>query len=316
MLYKNSIKIVFSNFEIVWKSLLYHLLIGAISVFFMYLCINPIYELLESVGFIGNIVDIYTDFVTSLNLTELFADINVLNLQFVDILTNNISSIWINILGLVFTIFVFHVIMSNLSIMASCNSLHYYMGSMNKQGFYFSFKDIFAKNLKVQLCYFIVSLPIKATIFGFFTLCLNLFSYSFWISVLAIFLIVMGFVLLTALKYTLFAAWIPTMVVMNYGVFKSLKVGVKTTFRKSGRVYANAIGIVLTIVLLNFVVGLFTFSVGLLITIPVSYLLYSAFGMVTVYEGQGMRYYVDVYNVITPQKKETSDKFADMKYIV
>ena len=55
---------------------------------------------------------------------------------------------------------------------------------------------------------------------------------------------------------------------------------------------------------------------GLLISIPASFLLYSTFGMVVTYESQGMRYYVDVYNVITPQKRELTDKLSNMKYIV
>jgi len=45
-------------------------------------------------------------------------------------------------------------------------------------------------------------------------------------------------------------------------------------------------------------------------------MLYCSFGMIVAFEGQGMRYYVDIYNVITPKKKETSDKLVEMKYIV
>ena len=62
--------------------------------------------------------------------------------------------------------------------------------------------------------------------------------------------------------------------------------------------------------------GLFTCLVGLIVTVPASFLLYSSFGMVSAYESQGMRYYVDIYNVITPKKKERLDKLTDMKYIV
>jgi hypothetical protein len=61
---------------------------------------------------------------------------------------------------------------------------------------------------------------------------------------------------------------------------------------------------------------MFTLLVGLLVSIPMSYLLYSSFGMVTAYECQGMRYYVDVYNVITPMKKEMKDKLEDLKFVV
>ena len=52
------------------------------------------------------------------------------------------------------------------------------------------------------------------------------------------------------------------------------------------------------------------------VSIPISYMLYNVLGMVCLYEGQGMRYYVDVYNVITPQKRELTDKLNKMKYIV
>ena len=168
----------------------------------------------------------------------------------------------------------------------------------------------------MQLIYLIVALPIKIIILGDMFFALKLFSISFGLSLFAIFIIISGFVLLTAFKYTLFASWIPTMIVLNFGILKSLKTSVKTTFRKFGRFYGGAVGIVFTIAVVNVVVGLFTFGVGLLITVPASYVLYSVFGMVSVYEGQGMRYYVDVYNVITPQKKEITDELKDMKFVI
>ena len=70
MIYKNSIKILFSNFNIVWKSLLYYLFTFLISVTLIILCLNPIYQILNNEGLINRIVELYTDFITTLDLKE------------------------------------------------------------------------------------------------------------------------------------------------------------------------------------------------------------------------------------------------------
>lgn len=316
MIYKNSIKILFSNFDIVWKNILYYILVFLITGGLCYICINPIYKLLSAGGLVTDFLNVYSDFVSNLNLTALFTSINTLFEKLTDILQNNLSHVWINFVGIGTTLLFFKFILSNLTIMPSCNSLHYYMGSMNKHGYYLSFGETFGRNFRFVLVNFLVMLPLRVLYLGIFILCLKLFKISFVMSIMAIIIIIFGFVLLFSLKYSIFAGWAPTMCVMNYGVFKSLKVSIKNAFRIFPKVFSNSIGIVITIILSNVLIGTFTFLVGLVLTIPASYLLYSIFGMVVVYEGQGMRYYVDVYNVITPKKKEVSDKLKSMKFIV
>lgn len=315
MLYKNSIKILFSNFHIVWKSILYFLIVFLVSIGLLYLCINPIFLTLKESGIISEAVGIYTEFMTSLNLSEMGVAINELFESLFEVLINNISNLWISFAGIFLIIFVFSVILNNLSIMANCNSLHYYMGSMNKSGFYSSFYDTVGKSIKVQLAYFIVSLPIKIINLTLIILTFRLFKVSILWSILAVFITIVLYIILVAFKVTIFSGWIPTMVIMNYGVLKSLRVSIRNAFRKFPRIFGNAVGMVLTLFCAYGLV-FFTFFVGLIIVIPATYLFYSCFGMVLTYESQGMRYYVDIYNVITPKKKEISDKLTDMKYIV
>lgn len=316
MLYKNSLKILFSNFKNVWKSLLYFLGIFIFTIVFMYLAIRPIYDLLIDAGFIQGILDVYASFLKSLNLEELLLSIKRLGGEFLQILTENMGVIWINFLAMFLTIFLFNIFMSNLSVMANCNCLNYYMGSMNEQGFYLSFKETLGKNLKVTLAHYIVSLPIKIIIVGLFVLSLKLFSVEWLWSMASVFIIICMLVLMLAFNTTLYSAWIPTMVILNFGVWKSLKLAFKMIFKRFGRIFGCAVGVVLTMIAVNMFLGLFTFGVGLLVSVPASYMLYSAFGMIIAFEGQGMRYYVDIYNVITPRKKENSDKLIEMKYIV
>lgn len=272
--------------------------------------------MINGAGFFNDVVEMYTDFMTSLNLTEAMSRVSVLTEEVLNFLARNMSKMWLSFVGIGLVLFFLNSVILGLSSMPSCLSLHLYMGSMTKQSVFTSFSECFGKSLKVELCYYLVTLPINVAYLGLFLLSMKLFNYAWYIGLLAVFVILVGFVLLFAFKLTLFSTWIPTMVVMNYGVWKSLKEGLKLAFRQFGRVFGNAIGVVITILLLNVIFGLFTIMVGLLLSVVISYVLVSIFGMVVVYEGQGMRYYVDLCNVITPKKKEISDKFNDMKYIV
>lgn len=317
MRYKNSIKIVFSNFNIVWKSMLYFLTVLLCVSGLMYFAVNPIFELLKSSGFVDNVVGSYTEFLTSLNFSEFMLSIKDLSVDLIGLFSDNISTIWINFLSIALILGFLLVVFNHLAIYPMSNSLNYYMNSINSYSFYSSFSDTFGKSLKVTIVKYLVSLPIDFIIAVVLYFSLGLFNTNIWIvSFFAPFVIMLIFVLLFAIKSTLFACWVPTMVTLNYGVLKSLGVGIKTSFRYFWKVFGTAVGMILTIIVLNVFLGLFTFGVGFLISIPASFLLYSAFGMVVTFEGLGMRYYVDVYNVITPPKKEKTDKFEDMRYIV
>ena len=78
MIYKNSIKILFSNFDIVWKNILYYILVFLITGGLCYICINPIYKLLSAGGLVTDFLNVYSDFLSNLNLTALFTSINTL----------------------------------------------------------------------------------------------------------------------------------------------------------------------------------------------------------------------------------------------
>lgn len=316
MTYKNSIKILFSNFNIAWKTMIYYFLCFFLCIGLIVWCLSPIYQILNNAGFLKIIVDLYTDFFESFDLNQLFETINHLINRFVEIMFENLSQFWLSFILVVLIILIFCSIISNLTIMPTCNTLNYYMGSMNKHGFFASVGETFGKNIKAQLSYFLVSLPINCINILLLILGIRLVSATWILSIFAGFILFLEVVLIYAFKVSLFSSWVPTMVVLNHGVFKSLRVSIKNMFRNFKKVYSSAIGVVITIIVLNLFLALFTCFAGLLVSIPASFLLYSSFGMVVTYESQGMRYYVDVCNVVTPKKREVTDKLSNMKYIV
>ena len=316
MNYRNSVKILFSNFEHVWKMALYFILLSIGSIFLLYLSIKPMYKMLENSGVVEELISVYANFLTTLNLTETFSSIGVIVAKSIETLFKEISIVWPSFLGLALVVCFFDVYTKNLVSMPLANSINYYMGSINKRGFYVSFGEIFSKNLKFQLCYYLVTLPINLGIVIALIYSLSLFSISWVVSLIAVFLLLFVFIILISLKQTLFSLWLPTYVIMNYSIFKSLRYSIKILIRRFVKVFSGMVGVVLTIFLLNFILGVFTLGLGFVISIPISFALYNVYSMVSAYECQGMKYYVDIYNVITPKKKENADRLSDMRYIV
>ena len=150
MIYKNTIKILFSNFSLVWKMMLYFLLVFAVSGGLLFMFINPILKTIESAGFFESFVDLYSSFVTNLDIPVFFQNLSSYIDNLLQFMLDNISTLWFWFLGIVFVSFFLISFLLSLANMAICNSLHLYIGSMNKQGFFTSFGECFGKSLKFQ----------------------------------------------------------------------------------------------------------------------------------------------------------------------
>ena len=67
MMYKNSVKLLFSNFSLVWKTLLYNLIVLLVVGGLSYFAALPVFELLIDHGLWGMIQNMFADFAKSLN---------------------------------------------------------------------------------------------------------------------------------------------------------------------------------------------------------------------------------------------------------
>jgi hypothetical protein len=130
------------------------------------------------------------------------------------------------------------------------------------------------------------------------------------------FITLFGCCILTALKHTIVCGWIRSIVGRNKGVFSGLKDRMIMPKHRFFPRVGNVFSMVLTAVFLNVFGCVFTYGVGLIITIPVSILLYSTFGMVAYYSATGQRYYLDPYNVMAPKPVQYTDRLYNHKYIV
>lgn len=316
MLYKNTFKLLFSNAHLIWKIMLYILIavlvLGGIS-FFVAL---PIVQLLVNEGFFLKIGDIYSSFIETLDLKSLIMRIGDLSVYFVNVINENFTQILLSVFGIGFVVFVLGSILLKLHSVPTAVNLYYYMSSNTKHSFLNSIALSFKKNIAFQFFSLLIYLPINFGIYYLLLYSFRLFKVGGALILFSPFIILFGFCVLMALKNTIFSGWIPSMVVRNKGVFSGLKDAMIIPKRRFAQTFGNAFAVVLTAVFLNIFGSVFTYGVGLIITVPITILMYSTFGMVAYYSATGQRYYLDQYNVMAPKPVQFTDKLYNQKYIV
>ena len=76
MLYKNTIKMIFSNFNIVWKLLTYLLIVFLITAIPTIFLINPIINTISGAEGFKSLVTLIKEFSTDFNLNLLFSNLH------------------------------------------------------------------------------------------------------------------------------------------------------------------------------------------------------------------------------------------------
>ena len=316
MLYKNTFKIMFSNGSLIWRVLLFLLCAVGILIGLGALILSPIHKVLVAAGFFIMISDSYHAFINAMNLKQLFVDIGDIVEKFFSIIIDNISELLPSIIIFVFFIVFVCTLVTRFYTMTTTICVNYYMHSNAKVKLSNNIFNSFGKNIKYLLVYAITILPLNILIYAAVFFMLRFFEADGLLFALAPFLIILTYTLLSTLKTTLFCGWLPAIVCGNKGVFASLKKAFIVPKRRFWQTFGNAFALYLTIIFLNFFVGLLTFGVGLFITIPATCVAMCIFGLVSFYMATGQKYYVDNFNVIAPKTKEMTDKFSNHKYIV
>lgn len=315
MMYKNTFKLLLANFTKVWRVLLYVLVTGAITIGLAIAVGFPIYKVLLDRGIFVEFSDYYMEFINHLDLLGFFTNIGLWMERFVEVIIENISTLWLPITGLVLMFIVIGAILVSVYKFATTSCVNYYMNSSVNHNFGSALVSHFTKNIGFQILNLIILLPINLGIAYLVIMSLNMLTNAnlmFW----APFVAMAIFVVLNALKVTIFGGWIPAMIVKNKNVFS----GLKECFRVMGRrfiyTFGSALAMILTLVFVNIFGGICTFGVGLIITIPATLVAIQIFNMVAYYTAIGQRYYVDATNVCAPKRQEFTDKFNNHKYIV
>lgn len=316
MMYKNTMKLIFTNFNLVWKILAYLILSWLCVIGLLYACSLPIINVLNEQGVLASIADMFNNFGTNLNVYELIVGVVETIDAFVDVIISNISNLWVYVMLLLVIIVFVRPFICGLYKFATSHELYNYMSSNIKIGFTTSLFSCFGKNVKYLLCSVLVQFPIDLGLIVLFYFVARWLIASSGLLVIAPILLIALWCLLVAVKITLFAGWIPAIVTFDCGIWQGLKRGVEAVFRRFTRILSTSISVLMTALIVNVAGAVCTFGVALVITLPLTLLALLIFDMVSFYYSHGMRFYVDSENVVTPQKMEETDVLSNLKYII
>ncbi len=316
MITTDTTKLFFRNSGLIWRILAYFIVCGLVIGGVCFAVCYPFISNLVEAGVFDKIYTLLTENLVG-NVNHIFESLAEIFQQIIDIIFAN----WQNILPILVLFFILVCVLGSfilaLSEMALADCLYGYMGSNSKLGFSNCFIKNLVQSVKLQLAKILVVLPCNIIICVAVACSLMLyFTGNFWLVTFAPFVVILVFTVLYALRNAIFCAWVPCVVVRNIGVWDALRESTRASFKNFGKIFATYFILAICMVAITIAAISLTASVGLIISIPACVLFNSALSMVLYFNINGLKYYIDNGQIITPRKREEWENVYSLKYVI
>ena len=308
---KNSLKVLFGNLGLVWKSLLYKLLCLFVSLGIASPLIVPVVVNLVKGGFFANLNNTVNNLVFNVNINSLFSSVKELALNFNQIVSQD-NQIALVVISLVLFVLVYYFFNSLLKHAVS-GSIMTFMSSYAKTSFIGNYLTNFKRSVQLAFVKMITVLPLS---------CINIVLTILIVIGLrtnpagAVLVAIIFYTLFNSIKNTLFVGFENSVYIHNNSIYECFKNNIRIIKNKGIKIFSDNIFITLFSLLFNLMMITFTVCAGLLITIPLFMVFNAAYNSVIYYDYNGMRYYLDSNNIFTPKKLEEKDSFKKIKDII
>ena len=311
-MFRNSVKLLFSNFATVWKLLLYYLIITLIGVGLVAPVFSSVVEVFRSHNFFEVLVDLLTTFNLGTNILSIFASFGtVISTLVACILDYFVIHTWLAVY-LTFLFVVLLPFLYELGGIAAGEILYGYMSSQAQVNFTGRIFSSVRKSFKYILAKLLIATPINILIFFLIYKVFALTALGGTIKFAVPLIITVVLCLLVTLRLVLFAGWLPALIVNDCGVWSAFARGIRAVGRRFFRTFST----MLVFVLLNICIDVLFGSIAFLLLVPLGVYFVYIIDFVMFYGSQGMRYYVDADTIISPKRLEEVDRFKRCKDII
>lgn len=312
MNFKNTIRLVFSNFTNTWKILLYTLIIILCVLGLTSVAGWHIINTLINNGFFAGVKSSISGLLFNVSFVNIYNAAASILQNLKQILMNNGLLLEAILIFGGFAVVLFYLL--GLADLCTTNVISGYMSSCTKFSFVNTYVSSSLKSMAVQFLRTLILFPISI---GILFLSLKVYEVLLPISVLlALFTTTLIIIILFSLLVTFFSGWLPAIAVHDDGAFKGLIKGFKALSRRFWRTFSTAIALVTMILAVNLFALSYTYGVGLFITLPLSNLVLIIFGLTMYYSSNGMRYYTDANTIVDTKKLEQQDRISKAKNII
>ncbi len=172
------------------------------------------------------------------------------------------------------------------------------------------FFTAFVKNLGKASVYALVYVPV-VFLFDLVTFALVCFILSYVPIMTALFLSMTLIVMLQALKLTVTGLWMPAMSADNVKLRKALKGNDCAEKKQRWKIYSTYLISVYLIVIVNVISAICTFFSALLITVPLSFMLFICLQYVYYYTVKGKKYFITYEKIASNPDKGDREHFFE-----
>ena len=316
MIFKNTFKVLLSNFSLTYKVLIYKLIVLLLALALAGTISTPFLMHLGETQFFTYFVDQLVLMFENINLGNVFIGFKNIFISILNILKNLDTNLLLNAILGIGTFVLVYGLFGNFTELATIDCLNGNLSSKTKLSFFKSTISKMFKSLLMTIIKFVISLVYLVAVFLIFYYGFTNFDLASDIAKIIIpASMFLSFVLITGIHLTLITGFAPSIIVNDEGVLNGLIIGFKAIKKKFFKVLSTSIMIVLILTILNLIVAVFSFFAGIIFTLPISYVVVCLYKIVAFYESNGMRYYV-CDTIRTPLKKGEQDKIKKLKYIV
>lgn len=316
MRFRNSVRLLMGNFKNVYKILLYHLVIiaitGSLTAALVYpelkgiLLNEEIRAAISDIeGFFKAIVGGDSAYLASFK--EQFTGEGGTLEKAIAFLRSELPNLLLVSIGCMF-IYLVERFLNTICYFTAASLLDDRMATYGET----RFSDAYVKNFGRASVYSLVYVPI-VFLFDFCVVlaCYFVFFYLFsFLNLLAsLFLSITFIVLSQALKLTYTSMWLPAMVTDKNGIRQAMCRKDKTTFKQRKSIFLTYVTTVYIVIVVNVVSAVATIGSALLVTVPASYFLFICEQFVNYYTVKGKKYFVSYESVVVNPSYGRRDGF-------
>lgn len=300
MSFKNAFKLMLGRFSYVWSILLYFVIVMALIVSIGLTFLLPVQNAFFEAGVFDMLSSAFGNFMNYASFTALGQELIEVWTVVVNVLSTDVSVFVNSALFVVFVIGFAYRFLSGLCRLPLCRIIAGFMTDNARYGFASKFVSHFPQSVIYSL--FRMAVTTAYDVLCGFTVYFVLQLLSSVFALFLPFVFMALFICLIAFRSVLLSAWAPFVVVEHKGVAAGFGNSIKYAFRHFGSLFTMFFVAWLLIITVNFFVGIFTFGVGLLVTVPLSMYFIKLMNMTFFYGRTGKSYYVDG-KVFTMERK-------------
>ncbi|MBR4270608.1 MAG: hypothetical protein IKQ31_02910 [Clostridia bacterium] len=314
MILSDTVRILGRNHYLLWKLILYILVcVLVVSGLALAIC-TPLVSELGRLGFWDELWGVINTLTFNFNADSIFTGVYQFLLDAGNLIVNNISTVLplmivfcvILVVGLKFTI--------GLVELPLADCVYNTMASNSKFNLGASFIKNLKSSVKLQLSKLCVVLPVEIIFAVLNTSVLFLYAFDIsWLNVLVPLIWVFVAIVLVSIKSTIFALWTPSKTIFECGIWQSLKKSFTSLKGNVCAMFGRSLLLVSLCFVLNILMVMFTWNIGLFITLPLSLFVFIVYGLVMTFYLNGLRFYLNEKEIITPKKKENWERVSSLK---